>query len=341
MLLNTVLTVALKNLVRHATNYYLVTSNKMIRSNLYSSVLLDPCLNGADELYIVSGYASATFTRRHIVDLLKQSGPSSKVNLIIGMPKKKTDHQGFLSLLDSHPENFRGYYYEGRPSVHCKLYSWFKGDFPRDAFSGSANYSQYGFFEENQANQLTTDNPTEIRDYYNELLRSSILIREAVVEGLESYRRVGLLGSLLPGEIEWIEEDKVVRISFLSREGIVPKKSGLNWGQRLDDKGNQRERSQTYLPIRKTATKVGFLPEKEFTFTMLTDSGNSFDCTVQQQGRKAVATTNNSSLGRYIRERIGVDEGSFIMVEDLERYGRTDFVLTKVDDETFLFDMSV
>ncbi len=309
----------------------------MIRSNLYSSVLLDPCLNGADELYIVSGYASATFTRRHIVDLLRQSGPSSKVNLIIGMPRKKTDHQGFLSLLDSHSENFRGYYYAGRPSVHCKLYSWFEGDLPRDAFSGSANYSQYGFFEENQANQLTTDNPTEIRDYYNELLQSSVLIRDAVVESIESYRRGGLSNSLSPGGIEWIEEDKVVRISFLSADGSVGERSGLNWGQR-----EGREPNQSYLSIRKDARKEGFLPEKEFTFTMLTDSGNSLDCTVQQGGRKAVTTTdNNSILGSYIRQRLGVGDGSLISVEDLERYGRTDFVLSKIDDETFLFDISV
>lgn len=313
----------------------------MIRSKLYSSVLLDPCEKGADELFIVSGYASATFTRRHISDLMKNTGPNNKVNLIIGMPKKKTDHQGFLSLLDSHPNNFCGYYYEGKPSVHCKLYSWFEGDLPKDAFSGSANYSQYGFFEENQVNQITKDNPIEIRDYYYELLQSSVPIREAVVEGVESYKRGSLPDSLLPGEIEWIEEDKVVKISFLSSEGIVPVKSGLNWGQRLV-KGKQRELNQTYLPIRKSATKEGFLPEFEFTFTMLTDSGDSLDCTVQQGGRKAVSTTDsNSILGKYIRQRIGVDDGSLITVEDLERYGRTDFVLSKIDDETFLFDMSV
>lgn len=83
------------------------------------------------------------------------------------------------------------------------------------------------------------------------------------------------------------------------------------------------------------------MPKKKLTFTLLTDSGDTFDCTVQQQNRKAIATTNNSNLGRYIRKRIGVDAGSFITVEDLERYGRTDFVLSKIDDETFLFDMSV
>jgi hypothetical protein len=314
----------------------------MIKSRLYESALLDPCKNGANDLFIVSGYASATFTRRHIIDLLAQSGPSNKVNLIIGMPKKKTDHQGFLSLLDKHPDNFCGYYYEGKPSVHCKLYSWFEGDSPMYGFSGSANYSQYGFFEENQANQLTNDDPIQIRDYYNELLQSSIPIKEAVVDDIELFRKGGLPDSLLPGEIEWIEEDKVVRISFLERKGIVSKKSSLNWGQRLDNHGNQREPNQAYLSIRQSARKEGFLPEKGFTFTMLTDTGESLDCTVQQDGRKGVTTTyNNSILGSYIRQRIRVDEDSPITVEDLESYGRTDFVLSKIDDETFLFDISV
>ena len=88
-------------------------------------------------------------------------------------------------------------------------------------------------------------------------MQSSVPIRGAVVEGIELYRRGGLSDSLLPGEIEWIEEDKVVRISFLSSDGLVPIKSGLNWGQRADDKGIQREKSQTYLSIRKTARKIG------------------------------------------------------------------------------------
>ncbi len=314
----------------------------MIRSNLYSSVLLKPCLNGANEIFIVSGYASATFTKRHILDLLEKSGPASKVNLIIGMPKKKTDHQGFLSLLNSHPDNFYGYYYEGKPNVHCKMHSWFEGDSPKEAFSGSANYSQYGFYEENQVNQITNDDPIEIRDYYHELLQSSVSIKDAVVKGRLSYRKGGLADSLLPGEIEWIEEDKMVKISFLSKNGIVPPKSGLNWGQRLAKHGNQREPSQSYLSIRKDARKKGFLPEEGFTFTMLTDSGIALDCTVQQDGRKAVSTTySNSTLGKYIRKKIGIDDGSLISVEDLERYGRTDFVLSKIDEETFLFDMSV
>ena len=96
------------------------------------------------------------------------------------------------------------------------------------------------------------------------------------------------------------------------------------------------------MPIRGDVTKEGFLPEKKFTFTLITDDGVPLDCAVQQDNRKAISTTNNNSiLGRYIRKRIGVPEGGFVKKEDLEKYGRTDFTLEKIDEETFLFGFSV
>ena len=314
----------------------------MLRSNLYNTVLLDPACMGADELFAISGYASATFTRRHIVDLLNISGGDKKINLIIGMPKKISDHKAFLNIISNHSSKFSGYYYDGRPSVHCKLYSWFDGEAPVSAFSGSANYSQYGFFEEKQQNQVADDDPIEIRDYYFELLNNSVAIRDAIVEDSVSGIVVYVEGSILPGSIEWLVEDVSVRISLLTRSGGIARASGLNWGQRLDNHGNQREPNQAYLSIKQDARKEGFLPERGFTFTMLTDDGQSLDCTVQQDGRKGVTTTeNNSILGRYIRNRLNLNDGDFVIAVDLVRYGRTDFTLTKIDDETFLFDMSV
>lgn len=313
----------------------------MIKSNLYKSVLLDPASDGANELFIVSGYASATFTRRHIDDLLKVSG-ESKVNLIIGMPSKKSDHQAFVDLINHHPLDFFGHYYQGSPSVHSKMYSWFKDDTPNNAFSGSANYSQYGFFEKNQINQITKDDPVEIKDFYLELLESAVPILDFETKELPEYRPSKITGSLAPGQIEWLVEDVEVRISFLTADGKLPEKSGLNWGQRLDNLGNQREPNQAYLSIRREARKEGFLPEKGFTFSMITDDGEVFDCTVQQEGRKAVATTyDNSILGRYLRKRLKVKNGDLVTPEDLERYGRSDFTLKKMDNETFFFDFSV
>ena len=66
------------------------------------------------------------------------------------------------------------------------------------------------------------------------------------------------------------------------------------------------------------------------------------DCVVAQDGNKSVQTTDdNSILGAYIRSRIGLKSEAFVTVEDLLEYGRTDFTLIKLDEETFKFDMGI
>ena len=52
----------------------------MITENLYENILINPATNGSNELFIVSGYSSATFLSRHIEDL-KDIDSSLKINL--------------------------------------------------------------------------------------------------------------------------------------------------------------------------------------------------------------------------------------------------------------------
>ena len=42
------------------------------------------------------------------------------------------------------------------------------GSIPLIGFSGSANYSQYGFYEEKQKNQMVQDDPVELFNYFKE-----------------------------------------------------------------------------------------------------------------------------------------------------------------------------
>jgi hypothetical protein len=67
----------------------------------------------------------------------------------------------------------------------------------------------------------------------------------------------------------------------------------------------------------------------------------TFDCVRAQDSGKAIHTTNdNSQLGKYLRARLKLEPRSPIVKEDLIRYGRTDFLLKKLDDETFFLDFS-
>lgn len=321
----------------------------MIVDNLYQTALINPNENGANKLYIVSGYASATFARRHIVELLSKNS-EFEINLIIGMPNSKNDHLAFVALHNEFGNKFKGYYYRNTAPVHCKTYSWYKNDTPLIGYTGSANYSQYGFFKHLQVNQLNYDDPIQIKKLFDELLTRSVFIPNETI-ALPSYHHSPHIGSIPPGTIQWEIPETRVTISFLDNKGILPKNSGLNWGQRLSKSTNKttgkvswsrREPNQAYLSIKKDSRKEGFLPQRGFTFSLITDDGKSFDCVVAQDGRKAIhSTKDNSEIGKYIRNRIGVPLNAPVTVEDLEKYGRTDYTIEKIDEETFLLDLSV
>ena len=76
----------------------------MIIDNLYNDVLINP-VNPADkdELFIVSGYSSATFVRRHFRET---NSDNLKINLIVGMQSRRGDHGAFLQLHNAYFSKF-------------------------------------------------------------------------------------------------------------------------------------------------------------------------------------------------------------------------------------------
>ena len=315
----------------------------MFTNDLYKTALCNPA-KGNSSLYIVSGYSSATFTNRHLKDLNAVNN-NIDVNLIIGMQMKRNDHQAYLNLKQKYKKLLNIYYIENTPDVHVKAYAWL-GDYPI-GFSGSANYSVQAFLG-SQINQLKQTDPNMIKNLFDTLLpRTTPIQAYKTTHQTVTSTIAQPSGSVPPGEIQWLVPGVSVRISFLNRKGIVPEASGLNWGWGTASKNKNkpndaRKRNDTYLSIKSDATDEGFLPDKDFTFTLVADDGFSMDCKVQQQGRKAVTSTNsNQILGEYLRKRFGLKSGQFITTKDLNAYGRTDFTLTKVDDENFELDVSV
>jgi hypothetical protein len=257
----------------------------MITIDLYNKVLIQPVQDGHDELFIVSGYTSATFFRRHLNDV-KRINKDIRINLIRGM-RGVSDHNAFLNLLDENPDSLSGYYYQGNPQVHSKTYCWMKRGQPSLGFTGSSNYSQYGFFSYAQQNQMVDSDASKIKEYYYSLLNEALPVSDHERHDDEVSQVADLGKSVPPGTGIWIEEDVSVKVSILSSRlrgenpvGIASQDS-LNWGQR-----DGREPNQGCLNIRGDAKKEGFLPPVGHTFTLLTDDGKSMDCTRQQQGRQ-------------------------------------------------------
>jgi len=318
--------------------------------NLYHSVLINPIgETDANKLYIVSGYASATFARHHILDLLKFKS-EIEINLIIGMPGKRSDDMAFKGIHEEFKDKFKAYYFVDSPPVHCKVYSWYRDDRPLVGYAGSANYSQPGFFSDSQLNQISSEDPVLIKGFFDRLLRSSTFVPDSVLVIPEGTKMPLETESVFPGRIRWDIPEKRVTISFLDIHGVLPKISGLNWGQRVEKRINKitkeiawvkREPNQAYLSLKLDARKEGFLPDRAYSFTLLTDDGHSFDCVVAQDERKAIETNkNNSLLGIYFRNRLGIPLGNLVTVDDLIRYGRTDYTVEKINEETFLLDFS-
>ena len=126
---------------------------------------------------------------------------------------------------------------------------------------------------------------------------------------------------------------------MLTKTGEIHNKGGLNWGQR-----EGREPNQAYIQLPPVVYKSNFFPLRATHFTVLTDDNKTLICTRAQKDKfgNAIETPhNNSLLGEYFRNRLGLSNGSFITKQDLVKYGRTDITFYKIDDENYYMDFSV
>jgi HKD family nuclease len=328
----------------------------MITENLFDKVLIDPVINGADTLYVVSGYATAAMTFHHFESLKKNYGKQVKINLIVGMCScdglSLSNHKAFQQLASvDFPDHFVCSYIVNSPQVHSKAYAWFQDKKPIIGFVGSANYTQNAF-SKSQRELLVSCDPKLGHDYFQSLISDSIYCTHNEIENyIEIYRdtyfgrrkkekleKQGI--QLITSEKADLQDLPAVRISFLDRQGgSLPQRSGLNWGQRPEV---GREPNQAYIKLPSSIYKTDFFPSVAVHFTVLTDDNKVLICTRAQQNGKAIHTPHNNSLiGEYFRHRLGIPSGHSVTKNDLHRYGRTDIDFYKIDDETYFMDFSI
>lgn len=316
----------------------------MISEDLYNEALIKPLEKGANQLYIVSGYATPTMASRHIKDILDYTKYFS-ISLIVGMCTLEgldiATHKGFVNLMDNSTEiKFECKYVCNGPPVHSKVYVWAKDQEPMVAFIGSANYTQQAFIA-NRKEVLTVCSAEMALEYYEEIEPNTIFCNHGEVEDYIKITKKVAKRSEGVEEIEHSElvlppEEKVT-LSLLQRGGEVRPRSGLNWGQRPG-----REPNQAYIPLPRSIARSGFFPLNKTQFSVITDDNKYLILRVEQEGNKAITTPlNNSLLGEYFRNRLGLANGQYVTKADLEKYGRTNVDFYKIDDETFFMDFSV
>lgn len=331
----------------------------MITKNLFAKVLIDPVKSGADTLYVVSGYATAAMTFHHFESLKKNHKKQIKINLIVGMCPydglSLSNHKAFQQLASvDFPDYFKCSYIVNAPQVHSKAYAWFQGEKPIVGFIGSANYTQNAF-SKSQRELLISCDPEIGRDYFQSLTSDSVYCIHNEIENYigiyrDTYYGRGGKEQLKKHGLKLIESDKpelqglpAVRISLLNRTGNVQRTAGLNWGYRQDSVSN-RNKNEAYIQLRPDVYKSNFFPVRSIHFTVLTDNNKTLICTRAQKDKygHAIETPHNNSLiGEYFRNRLGLPNGAFVTKDDLLKYGRTDVDFYKIDDETYYMDFSV
>ncbi|HEX2696678.1 MAG TPA: restriction endonuclease PLD domain-containing protein, partial [Anaerolineales bacterium] len=294
----------------------------MITDNLFDSLLVEPALQaGANKLYIVSGYATSAMAFHHI-DNLGEKGIGIQVKLIVGMCGQDglsiSNHRGFQQLMGADfAGKFECSYLVNTIPVHSKVYAWFRDENPVIGFTGSANYTQKAFGN-NQKEAMAESSPKSGLEYFHSLIEHTIYCVHTDAENLiqiyndkffaRQRREIAqqedknIPAPAIP-ELAGLESVRVSLLDFRDPT-TLPARSGLNWGQRPEE---HREPNQAYIHLPASIYRTSFFPPKTVHFTVLTDDGRVLTCTrAQEEYGKAIHTPqNNSLIGEYFRNRLG------------------------------------
>ncbi len=315
-------------------------------NDLIKSVLVSPALEGADEFCVVSGYATATMTIRHLEILKLELDREIPIKIIVGMCSKdgisRSQHRGFRSICNGEISNvnLECNYVVDSPPVHAKVYSWLKNGVPVKGFVGSANYTQNAF-STSMREILVDYDPRFCYSYFKGLLGETVSCLEENIEEqvtiIEDPKLNSLRNSFESQDNASSSAEKVTLSLLVSQTGETPNRSGINWGQR-----GGRNPDQAYIHIPADIARSGFFPPRSVQFTVTTDDEKELVCVRAQDNGKGLHTTlDNSKLGLYLRYRMGLNSGVYVTRADLLKYGRTDIDFYKINEESFYLDFSV
>lgn len=336
--------------------------------DLFELALMRPLYraDSPDSLKIVSGYATHAMAARHLIEVTARK-KSLAVDLVYGMAGvdgvSRINHLGFVSLETRSEFAYSGDFacsYVKRPSsVHSKIYIWCRGGIPVQAFIGSANYSEAGFNLSSRTEALAECDPISALDAFTRIKAKAVACGKVNRDRDFSPRHHGQAFSVRSSHVVQIEEDKTspfynhekVVLSLLTSKGGAGNGSRLNWGVRPDGtprtstNGNgsvsRRDPNQSYIGLPADLQRSGFFPDIKRRFTVLTDDNQILTCVRAQANGKGIETPqDNSEIGRYFRNRLGLASGAYISVDDLKRYGRTNVVFYKLDDENYVMDFA-
>jgi hypothetical protein len=317
---------------------------ELIRDDLFQEVLLSPLGEGADELHILTGYASANFALFHVLEAREQLKRQFSVRLNIGMTGvdgiSGLAHRAFVAATHAVAGAWlRVTYAPTGISDHSKLYVWLRNGTPTKAWIGSANYSAVAFGIEGSRREsmvaidanaawrtmrsaTSAFVPADAPDVF-----SHVEIYEVVTEELR--RRIDHAEALTDPDLTGRPHIALPLVQRTKNPGEVHNAgAGLNWGHR-----GSRRRAEAYIPVPAAVSRSGFFPHRGIPFAAHASDGATLFLTVAQDGDKALhSVPDNADVGLWFRRRLGIADDAFVTTADLNRYGATEVTFTPLGD---------
>lgn len=313
----------------------------ILKDHLFEEILLAPA-GECDKLCVVSGFATPSMADYNISAIKRRFDKEIDIEIIVGMTPvsriSENHHRNFQKLMGN-TNGFRCSYINTDP-IHSKVYVWLKNGSPVLAFLASANYTYAAFRHHRQDEIATTCRPESAYEYYRSKIGSSVYCNHDDAEDLVVSNLIRLREQVLRSDSDRSVQSETVRLALFSEsENRMHTTGGLNWGQR-----DGREPNQAYIFVSRDVMKANpdFFPPIGEPFSVLTDDGFPFVCVMAQPKTKggtipsAIETTNNNSeLGLYFRDKLGVAHGQSVTMEDLDRYGSRYVKFTKMNNDEY------
>ncbi|CCZ11762.1 ngoFVII restriction endonuclease [Prevotella sp. CAG:1092] len=247
--------------------------------------------------------------------------------------------------------------------VHSKIYTWNCDAKIEKALVGSANFSISGMMNDYKEvlSDVEQDTYSTLKEYCDYVLSKAISCNDAEVKFQKVFKASGHSKLVQP-----LLAKNVCRATLLDRNGMVSKKSGLNWGL---SNGHVSE-GDAYIRITSNYIKLfpSLFPPKKYVgmdnplsngkknrendeVELIWDDGEKMIGLLEGQQTKTInglvypkqlsTSPSKSILGKYLRKRLGVDLNHTITKSDLLRYGRTSIDISLVGEGIYYLDFSV
>ena len=342
----------------------------LLTEDLEKNILLNPArIDGAacNKLRIVTGYMDCDRISSHLIALKdglardnKIYTSGIKIEIILGMYKgsgiTKKKHSNICRTIDrlrntyGMPKISCRYISTGQ-EVHSKIYVWLAGNLPSVAFCGSVNYTINAFHKRREC--MVPCDPSSADNYYTTLLKDTVDCFDPSIDSIMHFpdtpaaaldADINDLDTLSYEQFSNKEPLDTISVSLLTATGDVGHGSGINWGIRPN--GLARNHNQAYIPYNQKDRKTGFFPERIHPddkncplFKVITKDGGAFYMRLAQSDNKGIQSAeSNAIIGKWLRDKIGVSDGTFITKEMLDAYGTSRVVFKKYDNDIYILE---